>query len=318
MSNVGVCKVCGFTTSNAADFDQHSHSDVNSLPEETVDCLDELMKLYHPKRQRRSNRIMQPTDGDNYTPTKREKKCKAETAAAAADQAPKLSTCIQYRHLPNFNVDYHILFSENEANLLFMQLEKEVHYWDSPKLTHATVYGKLHKLKRQHVAYGDPGLIYTFSGIKAETQPWTPLLLSIRDAVQKACNSNFNFVLINRYKDGNASLGLHRDNEADLDPLAAIASVSLGAERDFIFTTKQKGGVIFSQELQNGSLLVMYPPTNHFYYHSLPVRKAVKNPRINLTFRAIKTSTQQSPDSSPSNVDLSHGGDTASPPQSQR
>lgn len=97
-----------------------------------------------------------------------------------------------------------------------------------------------------------------------------------------------------RYKDGQDYMGEHRDDEKELDPLCPIASVSLGAARDFIFRHRDARGKSVQRqiesvklELAHGSLLLMNRPTNTFWYHSLPVRKKVVQPRINLTYRRI-------------------------------
>lgn len=89
-------------------------------------------------------------------------------------------------------------------------------------------------------------------------------------------------------------MGEHRDDEKELDPLCPIASVSLGAARDFIFRHRDARGKQSCRqiepvklELAHGSMLLMNPPTNTFWYHSLPVRRKVLLPRINLTFRRI-------------------------------
>lgn len=39
--------------------------------------------------------------------------------------------------------------------------------------------------------------------------------------------------------------------------------------------------------LEHGSLLLMNPPTNQVWYHSLPPRKACPGVRVNLTFRRM-------------------------------
>lgn len=104
----------------------------------------------------------------------------------------------------------------------------------------------------------------------------------------------------NRYKDGQDHMGEHRDDEKELDPLCPIASVSLGAARDFIFRHRDARGKQSCRqiepvklELAHGSLLLMNPPTNTFWYHSLPVRKKVLLPRINLTFRRITATNKK-------------------------
>lgn len=97
-----------------------------------------------------------------------------------------------------------------------------------------------------------------------------------------------------RYKDGCDHIGEHRDDERELAPGSPIASVSFGACRDFLFRHKDSRGKrprrtveAVRLQLAHGSLLLMNPPTNTHWYHSLPIRKRVLAPRVNLTFRKI-------------------------------
>ncbi|XP_026865104.2 DNA oxidative demethylase ALKBH2 [Electrophorus electricus] len=189
--------------------------------------------------------------------------------------------------------DYSLLFSKVEADRIFYQLEDEVEYFTGDKAK-VQVFGKLHSVPRQQATYGDEGLMYSFSGVHLLARPWTPTLEYVRDAVTNVTGQTFNFVLINRYKDGLDHIGEHRDDERELDTTCPIASVSFGAARDFIFRHSDvRGGQKKRKikpvklELAHGSLLLMNPPTNTYWYHSLPVRKKVKIPRINLTFRHI-------------------------------
>jgi alpha-ketoglutarate-dependent dioxygenase alkB family protein 2 len=68
-----------------------------------------------------------------------------------------------------------------------------------------------------------------------------------------------------------------------------IASLSFGATRDFHFRKKNTdGGYDYAKyKLKNGDLVCMLYPTNRDWYHSLPKRKGITEPRINLTFRCI-------------------------------
>uniref|UniRef100_A0A8C5LUN2 DNA oxidative demethylase ALKBH2 n=1 Tax=Leptobrachium leishanense TaxID=445787 RepID=A0A8C5LUN2_9ANUR len=189
--------------------------------------------------------------------------------------------------------NYMLLYSKTDADEIFLQLEREIEYF-SGDLSRIKVYGKWHNVPRKQVTYGDDGLTYKFSGITLSTKPWIPLLDSIRERVKHATGHIFNFVLINRYKDGNDHIGEHRDDERDLVPRSPIASVSFGACREFLFRhrdarCKNPKLQIEPQklELAHGSLLMMNFPTNVYWYHSLPVRKKVLSPRINLTFRNI-------------------------------
>lgn len=99
-----------------------------------------------------------------------------------------------------------------------------------------------------------------------------------------------------RYKDGGDHIGEHRDDERELVPRSPIASVSFGACRDFVFRHCDSRGKNATRhikpiklQLAHGSLLMMKYPTNVYWYHSLPTRKRVLAPRINLTFRKVMT-----------------------------
>ncbi|XP_068616819.1 DNA oxidative demethylase ALKBH2 [Brachionichthys hirsutus] len=189
--------------------------------------------------------------------------------------------------------DYALLFCKEEADCLFRKLEEEVAY-STGEEAKVQVFGKVYNIPRKQATYGDAGLTYTYSGVTRLARPWTSTLERVRDAVTKTTGQTFNFVLVNRYKDGHDHMGEHRDDEKELDPLCPIASVSLGAARDFVFRHRDaRGKRIHRQidpvrlELAHGSLLLMNSPTNTFWYHSLPARKKVPLPRINLTFRRI-------------------------------
>lgn len=108
--------------------------------------------------------------------------------------------------------------------------------------------------------------------------------------------------LINRYKDGLDHIGEHRDDEKELAPLSPIASVSFGACRDFVFRRRGRAGPgragpgspqRISLPLAHGSLLLMKHPTNLHWYHSLPPRRRVLAPRVNLTFRNVLPRVKQ-------------------------
>ncbi|XP_078237963.1 DNA oxidative demethylase ALKBH2 [Pogona vitticeps] len=191
------------------------------------------------------------------------------------------------------NCDYKILFGKAEADRLFQELEKEVEYFDG-QLTKLHIFGKWHNIPRKQVTYGDPGLTYTYSGVTFSPKPWIPVLDCIRDRLRLATGHAFNFVLINRYKDGRDHMGEHRDDEKELAPRSPIASVSFGAPRDFVFRHGASRGRNPSRRLgpvklllEHGSLLMMNFPTNRDWYHSLPTRRKVLAPRINLTFRKV-------------------------------
>lgn len=144
------------------------------------------------------------------------------------------------------------------------------------------------------VSYGDSGLTYKFSGNRIPALTWPPVILKLKRLVEKASGFDYNFVLINRYRDGNDYMGEHRDDEEEIDEQIPIASLSLGASRDFLFKhrdCKRKDSrrqiPVVKKVLETGSLLLMKYPTNVYWYHSLPKRASCKSVRINLTFRKM-------------------------------
>ncbi|XP_049803222.1 DNA oxidative demethylase ALKBH2-like isoform X1 [Schistocerca nitens] len=192
------------------------------------------------------------------------------------------------------DVDYTRLLTPALADAVLHELEAGLTYFTGD-LARVRVFGRWHPIPRQQVAFGDAGLSYKFSGQTLPASPWPPLLLGMRDALSALTGVRFNFVLVNRYRDGNDHMGEHRDDEADLDAGAPIASLSLGAERPFVFKhrdARRRGPQHRDVPpvkllLEHGSLLMMNPPTNRLWFHALPRRKSCQQPRINLTFRKM-------------------------------
>jgi hypothetical protein len=75
--------------------------------------------------------------------------------------------------------------------------------------------------------------------------------------VGEAAGASFNFVLVNVYPNGEAQLGWHADGEVDLVPGATIASLSLGASRDFQMRMGNEGPAEHTWPLGHGDLLLM-------------------------------------------------------------
>ena len=197
-----------------------------------------------------------------------------------------------------------------DADTIFQQLEAQLKAYFTSSPQSVRFSDRVLPIQRRQAAFGDRGLSYTFSGITLQANPWTPLVSSLKDHVERAIGEKFNFVLVNRYKDGLDHISEHRDNEQELVPTAPIASLSFGQARDFVLRHKdtrssrkkaeqargrgsERSYVHATQlepvkiELGHGSLLVMHHPTNRMWYHSLPVRRRALHPRINLTFRRM-------------------------------
>lgn len=138
---------------------------------------------------------------------------------------------------------------------------------------------------RKMIAFGDSGVCYSFSGATFEAHPWTPLIRELKESVENASGTTYNYVLVNFYPDGHSRIAAHKDDENSLDPETPIPCISLGATRKVIFRRRGYSKKTFI--LTSGSLYVMNPPTNSYWTHEIPAEVTVKSPRISLTFRHI-------------------------------
>ena len=135
---------------------------------------------------------------------------------------------------------------------------------------------------------GNEGKPYSYSNIIMQPHKWNAVLLFIKYEVEEICHEQFTTVLLNLYRDGKDSNGWHADNEKELGQNPVIASVSLGAERNFHLQHNTIKEAKLKINLEHGSLLVMKGKTQHFWKHQIPKTTKPIGERINLTFRIIK------------------------------
>ncbi|MDN3203304.1 alpha-ketoglutarate-dependent dioxygenase AlkB family protein [Algoriphagus sediminis] len=176
-------------------------------------------------------------------------------------------------------------FTKEESARHFLDLRQKVIWKQEP----IKIFGKEVMQPRLTALYGNPDIPYGYSGIEMESHEWIPVLQGIKNRVEDLAGQEFTHVLLNYYRDGQDSMGWHRDNESVLGKNPVIASVSFGEEREFQFRHYERKQIKRKIMLQNGSLLIMKGATQHFWEHQLPKRKRVSRPRINLTFRKILT-----------------------------
>jgi len=186
------------------------------------------------------------------------------------------------------------------AEALEQQLGAEVPW----KQEAISLYGRRHLLPRLTCWMADPGCGYRYSGLDNVLEPWSPAAAELRQELEALCGWCFNSLLINRYRDGRDAMGWHADDEPELHPAAPIASLSLGASRDFRLRPRpspRAGGpppagyspgseacTPFNLELAHGDLLLMEPPTQLWWQHAVPRRLRVPRQRLNLTFRVVR------------------------------
>lgn len=177
---------------------------------------------------------------------------------------------------------YGPLCSAAEADGFFDALMTEIDFQPD----RVTLYGRDIVTRRKVAWHGDDAYRYTYSHNTKTAQAWTPHLAKLKALIEATDGHVYNCCLLNLYHSGEEGMAWHADDEKELQPNGAIASMSLGAPRRFVFRHKQtrdKAEVL----LDNGSLLVMRGQTQRHWEHALPPMKRVKAPRINLTFRTI-------------------------------
>jgi alkylated DNA repair dioxygenase AlkB len=181
---------------------------------------------------------------------------------------------------------YGKLMSSTEAAEMAQALLERIE-WRNDE---AVIYGKRIITKRKVAWYGEEPFSYTYSNTTKTALPWTPELLALKALAENHSGETYNSCLLNLYHDGSEGMAWHSDGEKDLRKNGAIGSLSFGAERKFCFKHKQSGEKI-DIFLEAGSLLVMKGETQTHWLHRLPPTTKVHQPRINLTFRTIVTTS---------------------------
>jgi alkylated DNA repair dioxygenase AlkB len=167
--------------------------------------------------------------------------------------------------------------AKEEADRLFKRLVEEVP-WQAE-----TLRGQ--PFPRLLAYYADQGVDYAYSGLLHRGGGRPEWLTELWARVEATAESPFNTLLLNRYRDGRDSIGFHSDDEPELGMNPVIASVTLGAERDFVL--KHQNGEKWICPLSHGSLLVMGGTLQHHWKHGVPKAIEVIGERINLTFRLL-------------------------------
>lgn len=149
------------------------------------------------------------------------------------------------------------------------------------------MFGRQVTAPRLTAWYGEPGATYRYSGVSRPARTWLPSIRELAGQVATAVGWHFNYVLVNRYRDGTDMLGWHADDEADLGAAPVLAAISVGAERVFRIRPRG-GGASTASVLGHGSLLVMWGNSQRDYKHCLPRTKRSVGERLSFTFRRTR------------------------------
>jgi predicted dehydrogenase len=118
--------------------------------------------------------------------------------------------------------------------------------------------------------------------------PWMLAARRLLANVSARAGVTFNHVLVNRYRSGEDSMGLHSDDEPELGPDPLVAIVSLGTARRLVVKPRRKQDRERHElPLGHGALLVMGGTCQRHYVHGIPRQAGVQGERISLTFRHL-------------------------------
>ena len=190
--------------------------------------------------------------------------------------------------LPGADIVLHQqVWSPERGDQLCSQLVQEIE-WRQDKIS---MFGQVHDVPRLNAWYGDPDCSYAWSGIRMNPLAWTPTLQKIREQVNGLAAVQFNSALLNLYRDGNDKVDWHADDEKVLGINPVIASVSLGVALKFRMRRKDRSQTPTDIVLQSGDVLIMRGSTQQLWEHEVPRSKRITQPRVNLTFRVVESSS---------------------------
>jgi alkylated DNA repair dioxygenase AlkB len=146
------------------------------------------------------------------------------------------------------------------------------------------MFGKVCHQQRSIGFYSDISSGYNYSKQKASSKKMTPLLIQLLDYVNDVYQSEFNGVLVNKYKSGNEYIGKHSDDERMLDANAGVVMISTGTVRTFRIRNKITGKKI-DIPMETDKMYQMLGNFQKEFTHEIPVQKKVLGTRYSFTFR---------------------------------
>ncbi len=164
------------------------------------------------------------------------------------------------------DVEYHDEFIDD-------QLKQELIDLVIPLLI--TKYKTITGNKRHNICFGDDYKI-TFKGvdlvrdsIKLDGEVWWPEpILRLKQTLEQYTGDQYNTCFIQYYPSGKVGIPKHFDSEVTKN--TCICSVSIGETRLFTLTPGRYAlGTNIELLLEDKSVLIMKPPTNNYWLHSL-------------------------------------------------
>ena len=227
-----------------------------------------------------------PTLHDTSSTTLTNVELKSTIISTGSYSLPYTST---NHHTPDFILLNDFITEDHASRLLQDTLASK-----TLKYHHNTVKGQLKKQPRSSAWFSH--VPYSFSG--CVMVPNNPGIIpsvhnichNIMDISKDICHftQKHDSYLVNMYRHGGESCGIHKDNEPIIDHDQPICCLSLGETRHLKIraTSNSSSPIICSIELKAGSLLIMMPGFRE-YYHNIP-KDGSRKPRVSITYRKVR------------------------------
>ena len=145
------------------------------------------------------------------------------------------------------------------------------------------VYGKKCLQRRSVGFFSDSSIGYKYSGKIEKSQALTQNLKLLLNYINNTFNSDFNGILVNKYKDGLDYISDHSDNEHEISNKGVI-SISYGATRKFRIRNKLTKKIVKDIPTENYQIIQMSGNFQKEFLHGIPIQKKIKGERISFTF----------------------------------
>jgi alkylated DNA repair dioxygenase AlkB len=147
------------------------------------------------------------------------------------------------------------------------------------------VYGELRKQHRSIGFFSDKSIGYTYSKTLMPSQPLSSSMTVMLEKINAMMGTNFNGMLVNKYKNGHDCIGPHSDSTIGLDSHGVVA-ISYGAERTFRIRDKFNKKIVFEVNTTHNSIIQMGGRFQKLFKHEIPKQTKIKGCRFSITFRS--------------------------------
>lgn len=146
------------------------------------------------------------------------------------------------------------------------------------------VYGKVARQNRCVGFFSNESIGYYYSGQLAKSIPLSENLTLLLQLINDKFSCNFNGILVNKYMNGDDSIGAHSDDEKNLSNKGVVA-ISYGAVRKFRIRDRTTRKIVTDIPTISNEIIHMGGDFQKEFTHQIPVEKKVKDIRYSFTFR---------------------------------